>query len=75
MVNGIYSPHHGMVNGTRSPVPPQFASLTLEAEKRKKACGHFPDGRGNDYRGRAIRVVQIGFWQYDHGTEEYVSRN
>ena len=44
-------------------------------EGRAHAITHtalFRDGRGNDYRGRAIQVVKINYWVHDNVTAQYV---
>ena len=41
----------------------------------RKHVAIYRDGKGSDYRGRAIQMVQVGIWQWDNATEQYVRRS
>ena len=43
-------------------------------EDMRKHVAIYRDGNGNNYRGRAIQMVQVGIWLWDHATEQYVRR-
>ena len=44
-------------------------------EDNRKHVAIYRDGKGSDYRGRAIQVVQVAFWQWDTAAEQYVRRS
>ena len=44
-------------------------------EEARKHTVIYRDGKGSDYRGRAIQVVQTAFWQWDSATLVYVRRD
>ena len=41
-------------------------------EEARKHTAIYRDGKGSDYRGRAIQVVQTAFWQWDSATAMYI---
>ena len=62
-----------MGNGINSLTGQQSAFFDFAGrEEARKHTAIYRDGKGSDYRGRAIQVVQTAFWQWDSATERYV---